>query len=106
MCQRTGVATPKNLLTRRASGHRREDHEGVALAHRGVQPLEHADVLVVEVDVDVAVELATVREQLRLRAGMRVDQRPQDLAHVASSGGDLLLASDRRAQDGWDLDRR
>src|SRR4051794_33069816 len=41
-----------------AAGHRREDHEAVALAHRRRQALEDADVLVVEIDVDVAVELA------------------------------------------------
>ncbi len=41
----------------------------VALADGRVQPVEHADVLVVEIDVDVAVELAVVGEQLVWVAG-------------------------------------
>jgi hypothetical protein len=57
------------------------------------------DVLVVEVDVDVAVEVAAVGEQLRRRLGMLLGDRAQDRADVLAAGVDLALAVRRRAQD-------
>src|SRR5215471_13468084 len=41
-----------------AAGHGREDDNGVALAHRCAETVQHPHVLIVEVDVDVAVEVA------------------------------------------------
>ena len=52
----------------------------------GVQPVEHADVLVVEVDVDVAVELPVGAEQLRLGRGVLLGERAQDRADVVAAG--------------------
>src|ERR687884_1414828 len=43
-----------------APGHRRPDDQRVRAAHRRVEPVQHAHVLVVQVDVDVAVELAVL----------------------------------------------
>ena len=76
-----------------------------ALADGGVEPVEHPHVLVVEVDVHVAVELAVGSEELRL--GLRVGrgERAQHLADVAAVGVDLLLAAGRRAQDRGDANR-
>ena len=70
-----------------------------------VEAVEHADVLVVEVDVDVAVEVAVVAEELLARRRVRVGERVEDLADGRAVGGDLALAADGRAQDGWDADR-
>ena len=56
------------------AGHRRQDLQRVALADGGVEPVEHPHVLVVEVDVDVAVQRAVGGEQLAL--GRRVRWRP------------------------------
>src|SRR4051812_13265619 len=53
-----------------AAGHGRQDHQHVAAADWGVEPVEDADVLVVEVDVDVAVEVAAFAEELALRGGV------------------------------------
>ncbi len=47
-----------------AAGHRRQDDDGVAVGDRGLEPVEHPHVLVVEVDVDVAVEVAVLAEEL------------------------------------------
>src|SRR4051794_39323215 len=58
-----------------AAGHRRQDDERVAVLDPGVEPVEHAHVLIVEVDVHVAVELAFAAEQLGLRRGVLARQR-------------------------------
>src|SRR6185312_10948962 len=87
-----------------AAGHCGEDDQGVALPHRRLEAVEHAHVLVVEVDVDVAVELALGGEELRAR--LRVGRREvvEHLADGRALGGDFLLAADGRPQHGWDLD--
>ena len=54
----------------RAARHRGQDHERVRLADRRVESVEHPHVLVVQVDVDVAVQPAVGGEQLRLGVGM------------------------------------
>ena len=64
------AAAEKGRLSGPPAGHRRQDHERVALADGGVEAVEHAHVLVVEVHVDVAVELALGGEQLALRGGV------------------------------------
>ena len=46
--------------------------------HRGAEAIEHAHVLVVEIDVDVAVEVAFGREQLALGGGVRAGEVTQD----------------------------
>ena len=79
-----------------AAGHGGQDDEHVALPDRRVEAVEHADVLVVEVDVDVAVELAVGAEDLVLGLGVRVGQGVQDLADVGAVGRDLALAADGR----------
>src|ERR1051326_1450573 len=53
-----------------SAGHGGKDDDGVAVGDLGVEPVEDPDVLVVEVDVDVAVEVAVLAEELRL--GVRV----------------------------------
>src|SRR5919107_6163180 len=77
----------------RAAGHRRQDHDGVAVGDARVEAVEHAHVLVVEVDVHVAVQLAVLGEELRLRLRVLRGEVPQHLADVAARGLDLLLAA-------------
>ena len=63
--RRTSLArrTPGSATAPPAIAGRTFEHVG--LADRGVEPVEHAHVLVVEVDVDVAVQRAVGGEQLR-----------------------------------------
>jgi hypothetical protein len=89
-----------------SAGHRRQDHEDVAAPHRRVQPAEHADVFVVEVHVDVAVELALGGEQLVLGGRITGGEVAQDLTDVLTGGADLLLAAHRGPQNWGDPDRR
>src|SRR5829696_3700333 len=49
---------------RSAARHGRQDHDRVGLGHARVEAFEHANVLVVQVDVHVAVELTVLGEQL------------------------------------------
>src|SRR3954447_13504891 len=84
-----------------AAGHGRQDDERVGLPHRGVQPVEDADVLVIEIDVDVAIQRAVGAEELRLRRGMLLGERAQHRSDVSAAGLYLLLAAHGRAQNRW-----
>src|SRR5215217_204955 len=93
-------------LERGPAGHGRQDDQRVGGSDRSREAVEHADVLVVEVDVDVAVQAAVVAEELLARLRMRLGERVEDGADAIAVGAHLALAAGRRAQDGWDLDRR
>ena len=71
-----------------ATGHGREDDDGVAVVDRRLQAVEDADVLVVQVDVHVAVEIAVLGEELALGVRVSVDERGR---------GRRPLSSPRRA---------
>src|SRR3954451_704056 len=86
--------------------HGRQDDQHVAVADLRIEALEHPHVLVVEVDVDVAVEVAAVSEDLGLRRRMVLRQRAEDLPDGGAAGRDLLLAAGGRAQDRRDLHGR
>src|SRR5436190_10925874 len=86
--------------------HGGQDDQHVAVADLRIEALEHPHVLIVEVDVDVAVEVAAVAEDLGLRRRMVLGQRAEDLPDGGAVGGDLLLAAGRRAQHGRDLHSR
>ena len=72
------------------AGHRRQDHKRVRLANGGVQPVEHAHVLVVEVDVDVAVERSVGGEQLVLRGRVVGGEVAQYVADPRKSGNEIM----------------
>src|SRR4051794_10746802 len=99
----SGILAPPAVLAR-AAGHRRQDHERVAVLDGRFEPVEHAHVLVVQVDVHVAVQLAVLAEQLAL--GLRVlrRERAQHLADVLAVGLDFLRAARRVPEDRGDLD--
>src|SRR5918998_148628 len=88
----------------RAAGHRRQDHDRVALGDLRVEAIEHPHVLVVQVDVDVAVEVAVLGEELRLGGRVLLCQRAQHLADVAARALDLLGPAHGGTQHRWDLD--
>ena len=73
-------------LGTRPAGHGGQDDQRVVGSHGGVEAVEYADVLVVEVHVDVAVEAAVGAEQLRLRLRMSLSHGAQDLADGGSVG--------------------
>src|ERR1700712_5530965 len=87
-----------------AAGHRGEDRHRVAVLDLGVQRTGEADVLVVDVDVDEAVQLALLGDeavlQTRVLAVEIVDQRAEGRAAAL----DGLVAAGVGAQDGGDPD--
>ena len=81
-------------------GHRRQEPDLVALADRRREPVEVADVLAVDVDVDEPVELAVVGQELALeRRVLRSSSAVDDLADRRAGQLDLLVAADLRPQD-------
>src|ERR1700744_2413548 len=82
-----------------AAGHRREDYDRVAVLDARLEAVEDADVLVVQVDVDVAVQLALGVEQLGRGFRVRGGQGTQHLTDVGARGVDLGGAAGFRAQD-------
>ena len=73
--------------------HRGQDHERVGVSHGRLETLQDTDVLVVEVDVHVAVELAVRGEELRLGIGMGLGHGIEDIADRRSVGRELLLSA-------------
>ena len=71
---------------RSAPGHRRENHQRVRVPNRCIQPIQHAHVLVVEVDVDVAVERAVGTEQLILSGRVVGGEVDDDIGRRLESG--------------------
>src|SRR6187551_3040994 len=88
-----------------ATGHRRQDDDGVAVLHGRAQAVEDPNVLVVEVDVDVAVEVAVLAEELLTGGGVLGGEGAQDLAHVGTRGLDLGLTAGMRLQHLGDANR-
>src|SRR5829696_8964575 len=84
-----GASDAAGALRALPAGHRRQDHERVPLVDRRVEPLQDADVLVVQVHVHVPVERPVVAEQLVRGLGVLLGQRAQHLADVAALGVDL-----------------
>src|SRR4249919_1464464 len=80
------------------AGHCGQDDDRIALLDRGAKTVEDADVLVVEIDVDVAVEVAVLAEELFAGAGVLGGESPQYLADIGADGLDLGLAARLRAQ--------
>src|SRR5207244_4083797 len=89
-----------------AARHGGQDHHGVRVRGARLQAVEHTDVLVVEVDVDVTVELALWREELVLRRRIALGQSPKRVPHRGAVDAYLGLSVGVRAQHWRDLDRR
>src|SRR5690349_5235479 len=85
-----------------AAGDRRNDGDTGAVGGRGLQPLLEADVVVVDVDVHEAAQLALVVQHPGGDAGVVLLQALDDLGEGRALGGDLGLATRVGAQDGGD----
>src|SRR5262245_782979 len=87
---------------------RRQDVQRVARFDRGVGAAGVADVLVVQIDVDEALDLTVFAEHLALEAGEPRVDIVEDGADGAARGGDRFLATNHLLEDrGYpDLDFR
>src|SRR5262245_6030790 len=94
----------RRALTGSAPRHRRQEPDLVALPHRRLQPVEIADILAVDVDVDEAVELAVVGQELAAERRELADERLDDLADGAAGEIELLLAAGLGPEDLRDPD--
>src|SRR5436853_7231385 len=88
----------------RAAGHRRQDRYHAVVRHLGGEPVEVADVVVVQVHVDELVEGALLRDHLAPHGGELADQVLQHLAHAPAVGLDRGLASRVLTEDGGQAD--
>ena len=102
-----GVA--ERLEQRVVTGHTRsatcdggQDRHRVTVGDRGVQPAGEPDVLVVDVDVDEAVQLAVVVHEPVGDAGVVGLEVGDDGLQRVAVGVDALLAAGVGAQDGRD----
>src|SRR3954464_5620011 len=89
---------------RSAARDRREDRHRVAVLHLGVQRTGEADVLVVDVDVHEAVQLALLGHEAVLQARVLVVQVVDERAQRGAAAFDGLVAAGVGAQDGRDPD--
>jgi uncharacterized protein YccT (UPF0319 family) len=87
-----------------ASSDGRQDCHAVAVVEHGVQRTGEADVLVVDVDVDEAVQAAVVGDQPALQAGEPAVQVVDERGQGVTLRLDGLLAAGVGTQDGRDLD--
>ena len=86
-----------------AAGDGRQDRDAVAVGELGGDAVEEADVLVVEVDVHEAAQLAAVDEALA-DAGVAALQVGEELGEGRALALDGLLAVGVGAEDGRDAD--
>jgi hypothetical protein len=89
-----------------AAGHGRQEDDGRALAHRGVQALERAHVLAVEIDVDEGGDLVAVLEHLVAEPREAVGEVAEHLAERPAGSLDLAHAADLVPQRRRDADAR
>ncbi len=85
---------------------RGEDRDHVPLLDLGVEPLEPADVVLVDEDVDEPAHFPGIIENPLAHAGVARVQVRDDLAHRPAAHGDLALSLGERAQRGRDPDGR
>src|SRR6476661_4483293 len=83
-----------------AAGDRREDRHRVAVLDRGVEGTGEPHVLVVDVDVDEAVQLAFLGDEAVLQAVVLAVQVVDERAERGATALDGLVAAGVRAQDG------
>ena len=86
-----------------ATGHRRQQDDGRAVAHRRVEAVAGAHVLAVDVDVHERLDLA-VAVDARAERGDARRQILEQLAHGRAGGLDLARAARLRAQHRRDPD--
>src|SRR5690606_23174962 len=80
-----------------------QDGDVVAIAQSRVEVVGKTHVIVIDVDIDEAVCLA-FGNQTVLDAGIVLVEVVDQFGQGAAVGGDLLLASGERTQNGWNSD--
>src|SRR5207302_1930520 len=83
-----------------APGYGRDDGDGLALGHLGVEALEEAHVLVGHEDVHEPAQLAAVVEEAVAEAGMGLVKGREQVGHGVALDRDLRGAPRQRAQLG------
>src|SRR5262249_15653507 len=78
----------------------------VRLGGGGVESIQHAHVLIIEVDVDVAVQVPLGGEELLPCPRVLLRERAERVTDGLAVDGDLRLAVGLRAHHAWDLARR
>src|SRR6266508_2451417 len=86
------------------AGHGGEEDHRRTGRHRGVEAVERAHVLALDVDVHERGDLV-VLDELRAQPGKAVHQVVEQLAHGVADGGNLAHAADLAAERGWNADR-
>src|SRR5213082_1275499 len=89
------------IWLRTAAGHGGQQDHGRAVLHLGLEPVQRAYVLALDVDVHERGDLVVVHE-LRAQAGKAADEIVQQLAHGAAGGVHLALAIGLGAKRRWD----
>ena len=84
----------------RAAGHRRQELQGVAVSHGGLQPVENAHVLLIEVDVEEPVQPAVIGERELAPDGSLRPAARRDRYMVVTRAA---FASEGRNLDGLDV---
>jgi hypothetical protein len=85
-----------------ASGDGRQQRDGVAFAGPGVELVEVADVLVVDVHVHEAMQPTVLTPELPAEVWITSLERPQDLTDRPRAHLDGALVIGEPAEDGWD----
>ena len=83
---------------------RRQHGDGVAVLEGGLQGAQKADVLVVDVDVHEAVQLALVGDEAALDAGVTAVEIVDEALEGVALGFDGLLPAGVRTEDGRNAD--
>jgi hypothetical protein len=87
-------------LTPSAAGDSRHQGDGVGGGHLGLEATEIADVIVVQEDVEVAVQLPRRGQQLVTETGVLAEEILEDLADGVSLRGDDRFSSGGGSEDG------
>src|SRR5215204_1691911 len=98
------MASARSSWRTLTSGDRGQDRDHVAVGQLGVEGAEEADVLVVDVDVDEAMQGAVLGEQGAGDPRVAPVEVAEQVADGVAIGGDGLLAAGVLAQDRRDTD--
>ena len=86
-----------------ATGHRRQENHRRAGRHFGLEPVERAHVLALDVDVDERRDV-TILDELRAQSRKTSQQVLEQITNVVALGCDLALAVRVDAERRWDPD--
>ena len=94
------VSVPMKLTP----GDSGDDHDLIALADRGGKPVGETDVLVVEIDGDERIELASFVTEARPHVGEALDDMIEDGANSGTFGVELAISTGLGGEGGREAD--